>query len=167
MLQNIFTDQSTAHLIEIFLWLLGAFLIGYFFARFYYKNKSKDNREISFSDLEEISSDTTTIKAKKTFERGGEQVISPKKEIPLGENKPILNFENFGIASEAEKDDLKKINGIGAFIEIKLNKIGIYTYNQISKFSKEDIVTITELIKFFPGRIERDSWVEQAKNLTK
>ena len=167
MLENIFTDQSVAHLIEIFLWLLGAFLIGYFFARFYYKNKSNNSQNVIFSDLEEISTETSTIKAKKTFNRGGEQVISHQENLPKEKNKPILNFENFGIASEAEKDDLKKINGIGAFIEIKLNKIGIYTYNQISKFSKDDINAITELIKFFPGRIERDNWVEQAKKLTK
>jgi len=57
---------------------------------------------------------------------------------------------------------LKLISGIGPFIEEKLNGIGIYTFDQISRFTKEDIDTVTELIKFFPGRIERDNWTDQA-----
>ena len=68
-------------------------------------------------------------------------------------------------ANEADKDDLKKINGIGPFIEKKLNDIGIYTYEQVSQFDEEIIEQITEAIQFFPGRIARDNWVGQARNL--
>lgn len=75
---------------------------------------------------------------------------------------PHLNFARIGIASETEKDNLKKINGIGPFIEQKLNRIGIYTYGQISRFTDYEIDTITELIEFFPGRIKRDNWKQQA-----
>lgn len=68
-------------------------------------------------------------------------------------------------ASADIKDDLKKINGIGPFIEKKLNDIGIYTYEQISQFDTELIAQITDAIQFFPGRINRDDWVGQAKKL--
>ena len=78
-----------------------------------------------------------------------------------------LNFESFGTATEADKDDLKLISGVGPFIEKKLNGIGIYSFSQISKFKKQDIEDVTELIKFFPGRIERDDWVGQAKKFMK
>lgn len=64
-----------------------------------------------------------------------------------------------------EKDDLQVINGIGPGIEKKLNKYGIYTYRQISEFTEESIQTISDVVKFFPGRIERDRWVEQAAKL--
>ena len=76
-----------------------------------------------------------------------------------------LDFDRFGYADSSDKEDLTKINGIGPYIEQKLNDIGIYTYDQISKFSEQDIVLITEMIDFFPGRIERDNWVGQAKSL--
>ena len=76
-----------------------------------------------------------------------------------------LDFDRFGYADSSDKEDLTKINGIGPYIEQKLNDIGIYTYDQISKFSEKDIVLITEMIDFFPGRIERDNWVGQAKSL--
>lgn len=81
-------------------------------------------------------------------------------------SKPKLNFENFGYASFRDKDDLTRINGIGPYIEQRLNEIGIYNYDQISRFAEDDIRVLTELIDFFPGRIDRDNWVAQAAALT-
>lgn len=78
-----------------------------------------------------------------------------------------LNFERIGRASELDADDLKAINGIGPFLERKLNAAGIYTWQQVSSFSKQDIDKINEIIEFFPGRIERDNWVGQALDLYK
>jgi len=57
------------------------------------------------------------------------------------------------------------IAGIGPFIENKLNDIGIYTFEQITQLDDELIGYITEAIQFFPGRIQRDDWVGQAKKL--
>jgi len=64
-----------------------------------------------------------------------------------------------------EKDDLKVINGIGPGIEKKLNTLGIYSFRQISELTEESIKQLTESIKFFPGRIDRDRWVEQSSKL--
>ena len=85
--------------------------------------------------------------------------------ITYTHNKPKLNFDNFGHADASKLQDLTRINGIGPYIELKLNEIGIYNYQQISRFKDEDIRVLTELIDFFPGRIERDNWVEQADHL--
>lgn len=98
----------------------------------------------------------------------------PKKEvaenartsyITYTKNRPALNFDNFGSAEKTDRADLTQINGIGPYIEQKLNEIGIYNYEQISRFKDEDIRILTELIDFFPGRIERDDWVGQAEDL--
>ncbi|WP_415714200.1 50S ribosomal protein L21 [Roseibium sp.] len=62
------------------------------------------------------------------------------------------------------KDDLKKISGVGPVLEKKLNALGITTYEQIVNFSAEDIDRVDEVLNF-KGRIERDNWVEQAKEL--
>ena len=62
-------------------------------------------------------------------------------------------------------NDLKVIKGIGPGIEKKLNQQGIYSYRQISEFTPDSIKKLTEAILFFPGRIERDRWVEQASKL--
>ncbi len=85
----------------------------------------------------------------------------------IAQRKHLLNYESFGKADKSKKDDLKIIHGIGPFIEERLNALDIYTFEQISKFSPEDIETVTEAIEFFPGRIERDHWIDQAKELLK
>jgi predicted flap endonuclease-1-like 5' DNA nuclease len=77
----------------------------------------------------------------------------------------LLDYNSFGTAKEEEKDDLKMISGIGPFIEERLHALDIYTFRQISKFTKKDIKTIDEAIEYFSGRIERDEWVAQAKEL--
>ena len=74
-----------------------------------------------------------------------------------------LNFDRIGRATAAEADDLKDIVGIGPFLERKLHSLGIYTFRQVSNFTKEDIDKANEIIEFFPGRIERDNWVDQAR----
>ncbi|GAB3787240.1 hypothetical protein GCM10028818_51870 [Spirosoma horti] len=74
-----------------------------------------------------------------------------------------VNFDRIGRAVATEADDLKDIVGVGPFLERKLHSLGIYTFRQIANFTNEDIDKVNELIEFFPGRIERDNWVEQAK----
>jgi predicted flap endonuclease-1-like 5' DNA nuclease len=81
------------------------------------------------------------------------------------EDEYELDFDSFGYADKDNRDDLTKIHGIGPYIERKLNEVGIYNYDQISRLKPQDIVLITELIDFFPGRIERDNWVAQAESL--
>ena len=78
----------------------------------------------------------------------------------------IIDFGRIGLASVEEKDDLKKIKGIGPFIEEKLNKLGIFTFKQIANLNAEDEVKVSEAIGSFPGRIKRDTWVEQARSLS-
>lgn len=84
-----------------------------------------------------------------------------KQDKPTSTVNQKSSFKN----DAEEKDDLQVINGIGPGIEKKLNKYGIYTYRQISEFTEESIQTISDVVKFFPGRIERDRWVEQAAKL--
>lgn len=68
-------------------------------------------------------------------------------------------------ASYSDKDDLKKISGVGPFIENKLHRLGIYTFDQIASMTPEQAEQINQAIEFFPGRIIRDDWVAQAKRL--
>jgi predicted flap endonuclease-1-like 5' DNA nuclease len=62
------------------------------------------------------------------------------------------------------RDDLKLIHGIGPAIEKKLNALGIYSFRQISEFTPRTMEEVSNAIKFFPKRIERDNWVSQARN---
>jgi large subunit ribosomal protein L21 len=61
-------------------------------------------------------------------------------------------------------DDIKLISGVGPALEKKLAALGITSLKQVAEFTPADIERIdTELA--FKGRIEREEWVEQAKDL--
>ncbi len=159
-------DTSTAWL-EIFLLMFGAFLIGYFFARYYFKTKYKGMLDNCIAEKEKLK-ETGYTKANTTFTTDDKsdvkiKAIKTREREGVAVEKPKLNFDSFGKANASDKDDLKKISGIGPFIEEKLNSIGIYTFDQISRFTNEDIQTVTQLIQFFPGRIERDDWKGQSE----
>jgi predicted flap endonuclease-1-like 5' DNA nuclease len=83
----------------------------------------------------------------------------------IADRKHLLDYNSFGMASETDKDDLQMISGIGPFIEERLHALDIFTFKQISNFTAHDIETIDEAIEYFSGRIERDEWVAQAKEL--
>ena len=66
----------------------------------------------------------------------------------------------------ATPDDLKLISGVGPKLEGVLNGLGIYTFEQVSKWKKAERDWVDTYLKF-KGRIERDDWVKQAKALAK
>jgi len=67
-------------------------------------------------------------------------------------------------AREEGKDDLQRIKGVGTVLEGVLNETGIYHFDQIANLSKEEIKWLDNSMAF-PGRIERENWVSQAKEL--
>lgn len=67
-----------------------------------------------------------------------------------------------GPLPDAASDDLTRIKGIGRVLEGKLQGLGISTFQQIAEFTQADIDRINEVLDF-PGRIEREKWVEQAR----
>ena len=65
---------------------------------------------------------------------------------------------------ESKPDDLQRIKGIGPVLERELNTVGVYNFSQIAEFSQNDIDNVNTAFDF-PGRIERDEWIPQAKRL--
>ncbi|WP_319533724.1 50S ribosomal protein L21 [uncultured Cohaesibacter sp.] len=86
-----------------------------------------------------------------------------KKEAPKAakEEKVAASDAAPLFTAPAEKDDLKKISGVGPVLEGKLNALGITSYAQIAAFTADDIAKIDEALNF-KGRIDRDNWLEQA-----
>ncbi|GGK46732.1 hypothetical protein [Salinarimonas ramus] len=67
-------------------------------------------------------------------------------------------------APRGEADDLKRINGIGPTNEKKLNGLGIYHFDQIAAWDEAQVRWVGAYLAF-PGRIEREDWVTQARAL--
>jgi branched-chain amino acid transport system ATP-binding protein len=63
-------------------------------------------------------------------------------------------------------DDLTLIKGIGKINEKKLNEHGIFHFDQIAEWKKID-VEAAESYLAFDGRIAREEWVKQARQLGK
>jgi NADH-quinone oxidoreductase subunit E len=61
-------------------------------------------------------------------------------------------------------DKLQKIKGIGPVNEGKLHALGIFHFDQIGAWTREEIRWVGTYLAF-PGRIDREEWVSQAKSL--
>ena len=70
-------------------------------------------------------------------------------------------------ATVTASDDLQRIKGVGPFIEDKLNALGIYTFEQVGNMTAEIEEQVNVAIEFFPGRIKRDKWANQARKFAK
>lgn len=70
-------------------------------------------------------------------------------------------------ARGGKADDLKKLKGVGPKLEKELNQAGVFHFDQIASWSKEQVVWADQHLVSFKGRVSRDSWVAQAKELLK
>lgn len=137
--------------------------------------------KISRPDLDAFLKENGAIEIRERNLDGLEDVLAPvvhaapevpkatpkAKDLTASEKTEKLGLLKslVGEGSADQKDDLKKIKGVGPVYEEKLNSIGIFTFTQVSKLTPEAIKAIEELTKYFPGKIEREDWVSQAKNL--
>ena len=85
--------------------------------------------------------------------------IDDKEEEEIGA-KPSLLTE----PREGGKDNLQLIKGVGKVLEGVLNETGIYHFDQIANLTDEEVSWLDNSMSF-PGRIERENWVAQAKDL--
>ncbi|MFP7672885.1 50S ribosomal protein L21 [Marivita sp. S0852] len=86
---------------------------------------------------------------------------APKKTAPKAE-KAAPKAEAPAAASGA--DDLKQLSGVGPALEKKLHDAGVTSFAQIAAWTDADVEEFGEKLSF-KGRIEREGWIEQAKEL--
>jgi predicted flap endonuclease-1-like 5' DNA nuclease len=72
----------------------------------------------------------------------------------------------YGLASPlgGQPDNLKRIRGIGPQNEGRLHGLGIWHFTQIRAWSEENIKWVGSYLAF-SGRIDREKWVDQAREL--
>ncbi len=86
-------------------------------------------------------------------------LIKDSKPAPKAEDKP----ETVEVAA-GDEDDLKRIKGIGPVNEKALNELGIFKFSQIAAWTQANVDWVEDSMSF-PGRIEREDWIAQAKTL--
>jgi large subunit ribosomal protein L21 len=97
-------------------------------------------------------------KAAKKAEPKAANKAEPKAEPKKAAVKPA--------AKAAGADDLKQLSGVGPALEKKLHAAGVTTFAQVAAWTEADVAAMDEQLSF-KGRIEREGWIEQAKELAK
>jgi len=138
---------------QIWLWLMLAFFLGWF-AHWFICCRGKEEVE------------TTKIAGLSVSESSTQ--VEPPATAPNIETVTISDdWKPKGFMSRPETvDDLKRIKGVGAVLEQTLNELGIYQFDQIADWSNENTAWIENFLAF-PGRIEREDWINQARTLGK
>jgi len=103
------------------------------------------DRERSFRELADARSETARYR---------QIVVDIENNAP----PPIL-------AGVGEPDDLKLIVGVGPVLERMLHNLGVTTFRQIARWTERDVAEFDAKLPEFPGRIQRDQWVTQARAL--
>lgn len=95
-----------------------------------------------------------------------ESEAAPKAKEEPKAAKPKATKKKAKKPKKVKKDDLTVINGIGPAMEKKLNDQGIIAFAHLAELKKADAVKLDEKIGA-RGRLVRDEWVKQAKQLVK
>lgn len=86
-----------------------------------------------------------------------EAIKSAQRE---GDEANLLTHAAFG-----DSDDLEQIVGVGPMLNDLLNDVGVYYFWQVAEWSPDDVAYVDGKLNHFKGRIERDDWVGQARQL--
>merc|ERR1711879_654547 len=77
-------------------------------------------------------------------------------------NKPLIR----SAPRPSGKDDLQRIEGIDRELEERLNALGIFHFDQISKWSAKNCHWIEEYLTLEDDQIKEQGWINQSKEFT-
>jgi large subunit ribosomal protein L21 len=117
---------------------------------------------VRITDILESGADKSGVKA--AVGAASVAAVAAAAPAPKAEKKAAPKKAAAPAAEGA--DDLKKLSGVGPALEKKLLENGVTTFAQIAAWTADDIAEFDEKLSF-KGRIEREGWVEQAKELAK
>ena len=64
-------------------------------------------------------------------------------------------------------DDLKQIKGIGPKLEKLCHSLGFFHFDQVANWTDDEVAWVDANLEGFNGRVTRNQWVAQAKELLK
>ena len=102
-----------------------------------------------------------TVKAADKTPAKAEKVAKTDADAPQAGKKP----RTMKAPRKAGADDLKMIKGVGPKLEKLLNTLGFFHFDQVAKWTDEELAWVDQNLEGFKGRASRDEWVSQAKIL--
>jgi predicted flap endonuclease-1-like 5' DNA nuclease len=152
MFQNINPLAKSTAMWEILLMLLGAFILGYLFCKWKCWGNCCDC----------ASCDCNGKTKGNVSAKGNAHVSANLKADAKTDTKAKVNYAWSGNANASQKDDLKKVEGIGPAIEKVLNASGIVTF---AKLADTNVSMIREILDKAGSHFQihdGETWAEQS-----
>ena len=133
--------------------------------RHHYRRRNGHRQDLTEIRITEILTDGKKP-SKKAAERKPAKAKAEPKEAPAAKEAAAAAAPQAKKAAEAagNADDISLISGVGAVIVKKLAGEDVTSLKQVAEFTPERIAELDEKLSL-RGRIEREEWVEQAKEL--
>ena len=101
----------------------------------------------------------TIVKPKLSTNAKTAEVEKPKKA-----KSKVVSATAAKSKSKEVRDDLTKLSGVGPALLKKLNAVDITKFEQIAAWTSDDVAAMDEKL-MLKGRIDREGWIKQAKEL--
>ena len=137
-----------------------------------YKRKKGHRQLLTCVKILGIGLDGKAPAKKAAAKKPAKKDAEPKADAPaeamtaaaIPEEAPAAKKPAAKKAASGDGDDLSMISGVGPVLVKKLTDLGYTTFKQIAEMTPEQVAEVDEKLNF-KGRIEREEWIEQAKEL--
>lgn len=158
------------HIIEAALLLLLAYIIGCLIGYFLRAKLFSDGETTAPVAASAVSAAPAPKPATKAAEKPAAKPKPAAKAKPAPRKSKASTAptapEKLDAPRDGQKDNLKQIKGIGPKIEGQLNALGVYHFDQVAEWDRGTVAWVDSHLSF-RGRIDRERWVSQAKDLAK
>jgi predicted flap endonuclease-1-like 5' DNA nuclease len=151
-------DALTQHAIMLFVTAVLGYIIGYVSHQ---RTINQLTNELDGMERVPVIEHQTPAEAAPIVQRTEEEAVL----IRIQSRSKALDFERIGYAGSDDADNLRFIEGINPMVEHRLHAAGVYRFSQLAHLTPDDVYLLNEILEFFPGRVQRDNWVGQAKTL--
>ena len=114
-------------------------------------------------DLEQLEAEIQAVEDRVKNAQNTMPVIDTASP-DVGDTGEEIKPRGLSKARDGKADDLKQISGVGPKLETTLNSLGVFHYDQIAVWNRDNISWVDNYLSF-KGRIDREDWIGQAQTL--
>lgn len=97
------------------------------------------------------------------------EVEDEKRELlildRIGKRRSSIDWKKIGESEGSSSDNLTLINGIDEFTQKKLNSLGIFSYEQLSRMDSNNAKEVNDALEMLPDKVIEMGWTKQAKTM--
>ena len=80
----------------------------------------------------------------------------------VGKRRDSIDWNKIGEFRGSSSDDLTLINGIDEFTQKKLNSLGVFSYEQLSRMDSTAAKEVNDALEMLPGKVIEMDWTKQS-----